>query len=107
MSRKQYTDIPPKVKAEVLERDKWCVFCGKQGSPNAHYLPRSKAAKGIEQNILTLCWECHNRYDHTTERQKMMEFFQLFKREKIFTPDWDEEELIYRKWHENENKITN
>ena len=96
MSRKQYTDIPPKVKAIVLERDKWCVFCGKQGSPNAHYLPRSKGGKGIEQNILTLCWECHNRYDHTTERQKMMEFFRNYL--KNIYPDWDEEELIYRKW---------
>ena len=101
MSRKQYTDIPPKVKAEVLARDKWCVFCGKQGSPNAHYLPRSKGGLGIEQNILTLCWECHNRYDHTTERQKMMEFFRNYLKD--IYPDWDEEELIYRKWQTTKN----
>ena len=96
MSRKQYTDIPPKVKAEVLERDKWCVFCGKQGSPNAHFIPRSKNGLGIEQNILTLCCECHNRYDHATERQKMMEFFRNYLKD--IYPDWDESKLIYRKW---------
>lgn len=89
-------DIPVGVKKAVYERDGGaCVWCAKQGQPNAHYIPRSHNGLGIEKNILTLCWECHMQYDHTCERGKMREFFKDYLKSKY--PDWKEEKLIYKK----------
>ena len=63
--RTKATDISPKVKAIVWERDnKCCIICGKLGSPNSHYISRAKGGLGIEQNIVTMCIHCHNAYDN-------------------------------------------
>lgn len=93
--RTRALQIPPEVKAKVLERDKWCVWCGRQGQPNAHYISRAQSGLGVEENILTLCMECHRRYDQSTERAKMREFFKEYLQSKY--PEWDETKLIYRK----------
>lgn len=94
--RTKALQIPPKVKEKVLSRDKWCVWCGSpRGIPNAHYISRAHGGLGIAENILTLCPECHRRYDQTTERPKMREFFKEYLQSRY--PDWDEEKLIYRK----------
>lgn len=94
--RTKALEIPPKVKQKVLERDGACVWCGKQGQPNAHFIARSHSGLGIEENILTLCFDCHRRYDQTTERQKMRDYFKEYLKSKY--PEWDEEKLIYNKW---------
>lgn len=48
--RSRATDIPPKVKALVYERDnKCCVICGRPGSPNMHYISRNNRGLGIER----------------------------------------------------------
>ena len=96
MKRTKATDISKAVREAVYERDKWCVYCGKQGIPNAHYIPRSAGGLGIEQNILTLCPECHNRYDNGHNRAEMQAFFREYLMSKY--PDWDEENLIYRRY---------
>ncbi|HHX72167.1 MAG TPA: HNH endonuclease [Clostridiales bacterium] len=83
------------VKEKVLERDKYCVWCGRPGIPNAHFIPRSQGGLGIEENVLTLCPECHRKYDHTTERKKMQGHFRIYLR--IQYPDWDENKLYYKK----------
>lgn len=94
--RTKALQIPPEVKEKVLRRDKWCVWCGSpRGIPNAHYISRAHGGRGIAENILTLCPECHRRYDQTTERAKMREFFKEYLQSKY--PDWDEEKLIYKK----------
>ena len=94
--RTKALEIPPEVKAKVYERDEGCcVWCGKRGEPNAHYIPRSQGGLGIEENILTLDWECHLRFDQSVEREKMREFFKSYLKTKY--PDWDEEKLVYRK----------
>lgn len=94
--RTKALQIPPEVKAKVLKRDKWCVWCGSPyGQPNAHYISRAQSGLGIEENILTLCPECHRRYDQSTERPKMREFFKDYLKSKY--PEWDEAKLIYRK----------
>ena len=90
-------DIAVGVKKAVYERDGGaCVWCAKQGQPNAHYIPRSHNGLGIEENILTLDWECHLRYDQGEDRLWMKEFFKDYLKTKY--PDWDEEKLIYKKW---------
>ena len=63
--------ISPDVSKAVYDRDGGkCVLCGKQGNPNAHYIPRSQSGMGIEQNIVTLCWLCHTDYDNSTLRSE-------------------------------------
>lgn len=85
------------VKERVKARDGGCcVWCGKPGSPHAHFIPRSQSGLGIEENILTLCWPCHLGYDQTTDRGMMREYFRKYLSSKY--PGWAEEKLIYRKW---------
>ena len=93
--RTKALEIPAKVKQKVLARDEWCVWCGRPGQPNAHYIARSQGGLGIEENILTLCSGCHRRYDQTTDRPKMRAFFREYLKGKY--PDWDETKLIYKK----------
>lgn len=88
--------ISPAVKRRVLERDGFCVLCGSaDGQPNAHYISRARGGLGIEENILTLCWKCHMRYDQTVERKALRTFFRSYLMSKY--PDWDESKLIYKK----------
>lgn len=94
--RTKAVDIPQEVKHKVLARDgEACVWCGKRGDPWCHFIPRSHGGLGIEENTLTLCYECHMRYDQTANREKMKEFFKDYLKSKY--PDWDEEKLIYKK----------
>lgn len=82
----------------VNERDHGrCVYCGNPGLPEAHYIPRSKGGLGVEQNILTLCRKCHDRFDNGPRmvRDGMKEFFAEYLQSHY--PDWDETKLIYHK----------
>ena len=100
-------EIPIKVIKAVAERDSidgWpcCVFCGKPAPTstplafsNAHYIPRSQGGLGIEENTLTLCWDCHMRFDQSEHREIMRDFFRGYLTAKH--PDWNEENLIYKK----------
>ena len=106
-TRTKALEIPIEVKGAVAERDSvdgWacCVFCGKPAPPenplafsNAHYISRGQGGLGIEENILTLCWGCHMRYDQSEHREKMKAFFKDYLKTKY--PDWDDIKLIYRK----------
>ena len=91
------TQITQSVKQKVWERDHGCcVSCGSPyAAPEAHFIPRSHGGLGIEENILTLCRECHDRYDNSTDREDMKEFFRWYLKQEY--PDWSEEKLIYRK----------
>lgn len=96
--RTKALEIPKEVKAKVYERDGGCcIWCGSpDGQPNAHYIPRSRGGLGTEENILTLCWECHMKFDQTTARAKMGEYFRKYLISKY--ADWREENLYYKKW---------
>ena len=89
--------ISREVKDAVWERDKHCcVWCGSPfAEPNAHYIARSQGGLGIEKNILTLCRECHRRYDQTAHRKIMRRFFRDYLKDKY--ADWDEDSLVYRR----------
>lgn len=72
--RTKALEISKQVRNRVLERDKWCIVCGSpNGLPNAHYISRAQGGLGIEENIVTLCFECHYKMDHTTDRKKFEE----------------------------------
>ena len=100
-------NIPHRVKKAVAERDSidgWpcCIWCGKPAPAtnplafsNAHYIPRSQGGLGVEENTLTLDWECHLKYDQSDNRGDMREFFRAYLKTKH--PDWNEEKLVYKK----------
>jgi len=48
---------------QVLERDGWrCQTCGSMQTLHVHHLKfRSQAGGDEEQNLITLCEECHTR----------------------------------------------
>lgn len=96
--RTKALDITPKVKQRVWERDNYqCIVCGSPyAMPNAHYIARSHSGLGIEQNIVTLCQVCHHNYDNTADRGIYKDRIRNYLMEQY--PEWDEDDLIYRKW---------
>ena len=90
--------IPRKVKEAVWERDGGCcILCGSpHASPNAHVVPRSRGGMGVERNIVTLCQECHTALDNGQNRKEL--YNQVVEYLKEIYPDWDEKELIYRRY---------
>lgn len=96
--RTRALDISPKVKRAVWERDGHiCVLCGSQyAMPNAHYIPRSHGGLGIEENVVTLCFNCHARYDNSSDRESLKTQIRAYLNGKY--PNWNETELYYKKW---------
>ena len=52
-----------KLQRQVLERDGWrCQVCGSMQSLQVHHLKfRSQSGGDEEQNLITLCAECHEQ----------------------------------------------
>jgi 5-methylcytosine-specific restriction endonuclease McrA len=48
---------------QVLQRDDWrCQNCGSMQNLQVHHLRfRSQSGSDVEQNLITLCAECHRR----------------------------------------------
>lgn len=100
-------DFDRKTKISIMKRDMidgWpcCVNCGDAApsdtSPvwsNAHYISRAQGGLGVPENGLTLCPECHRRYDQTTARSEMRGYFREYLSSRY--ENWSEENLIYRK----------
>lgn len=91
-------DIPKSVKDAVWERDKMtCIVCGSSTAmPNAHYISRAHGGLGIEQNIVTLCADCHRAYDQSAAREWFGAVIRRYLKSKY--PDWDEKKLVYHKY---------
>jgi len=54
---------------QVLKRDGWrCQFCGSLQDLQVHHLKfRSQSGSDVEQNLITLCAECHRQmHSHPT-----------------------------------------
>lgn len=98
--RTKACEIPRKVKERVYERDcESCVRCGRHvdvSNACAHYISRSHGGLGIEENVLTLCPDCHEEYDHSTHRLDLKKTFGAYL--SGLYEDWDEDELVYHKW---------
>ena len=89
--------ISPRVKQIVWERDgERCVVCGSHyAAPCAHFIARSQGGLGIEENIVTLCQNCHYAFDFGTERETIAEIARAHLQSHY--PDWNDDNLIYRK----------
>ena len=96
--RSKACDITQAVKKKVWERDGGlCIVCGNpQSMPNAHFIPRSKGGLGIEQNIVTLCLNCHHNFDNTSQRPVYREYIRKYLQGK-YGANWGIEKLIYKK----------
>lgn len=90
-------DVPKYVKFKVFNRDnESCVICGNRGLPNAHFISRAKGGLGREENIVTLCPNCHHDYDNGDKREEYGKRIEEYLRSKY--PDWDKEKLVYDKY---------
>ena len=106
MDRTEALGIHWWVKKYVAKRDSvdgWpcCILCGRTAPTsnpmafsNAHYISRAQGGLGISQNILTLCPDCHRKYDGP-ERNTLRPILRRYLREHY--DYWDEEDLIYKK----------
>lgn len=95
--RTKASQIPKKVKEIVYKRDgERCLICGRWVPPEcacAHFVSRARLGLGIEQNILTLCHECHYALDNgEVGRNQLREYLESKY------PGWTEKEVIYNKW---------
>lgn len=91
--------IPKRVKELVHMRDGGCcILCQKQGNPDAHFIARSQSGLGIEQNIVTLCPDCHCAYDNSGQRPFLRECIREYL--EIKYPDFTDEMRVYRKYME-------
>lgn len=95
--RTKALQISAKVKRIVYERDNGCcIFCKMRGDPVGHFVSRGQGGLGIEENIISVCAECHRMLDQTTNRAQMKEIAREYLKSKY--PDWDERKLYYNKW---------
>lgn len=88
--------IPREVKDRVYKRDGGlCVLCRRPGVPNAHIVSRAQGGLGIEENIVTLCPDCHRLYDQSVHREILRREIMDYMRRKY--PGWDDISLTYKK----------
>lgn len=100
--RAKALEIPQSVKFAVAQRDSFdghpcCLLCGKP-APGAqwsccHVIPRSQGGLGIEQNIVTLCPDCHSKLDQSPERRELLIELKNYLKHKY--PKWSERLCTY------------
>lgn len=99
------TDITPKVRREVQERDSFdgvpcCIYCGSShGIQLAHYVSRGRGGKGIPENLVCLCTKCHRTLDNGSdsgERKAISNYVKYYLGS--YYPGWDESNLIVSKY---------
>jgi 5-methylcytosine-specific restriction endonuclease McrA len=89
--------ISPETRARVEDRDGGCcIFCGKRGRGEAHLINRSQGGLGVEQNIVTVCRECHMQMDNGQATKLYRDKAEAYL--KSIYPDWDRSKLVYNKW---------
>lgn len=96
--RSKACDISPAVRQEVVQRDECqCIVCGSnQYLQIAHYVSRGRLGLGIAKNLGVMCIHCHMQFDNGKMHNEIKEIFQAHL--KAHYPDWNEKDLVYRKW---------
>lgn len=94
------TEIPKKVKLIVWKRDDCkCIFCDTPvpwNMANSHFIKRSQLGLGIEENIMTNCFYCHEMFEKEAKNGILHEKARKHFKEKYQT--WNEKKLIYKKY---------
>ena len=89
------TSITPAVKRAVMERDGGlCIVCGAPGEPNSHVIRRSQGGLGVVQNVCTMCYACHFKFDNYDQHIRIAVFNYIKK----CYPGWSEEQVKYSKY---------
>lgn len=95
------TAIPKHVKTAVWLRDnKRCIVCGQRtdiSQANSHVVRRSRGGMGIEQNIVTHCYECHRKYDSFESLTVKITLDYIGRK----YPGWNPDRVKYSKYGEN------
>jgi 5-methylcytosine-specific restriction endonuclease McrA len=98
--RSKACDITPKVRAEVMGRDKHCISCGSHSTLSlAHvWVNRSHGGLGIKENLCVLCMSCHGKLDNGLGHQSDIVRINVesYMKRLYGTPDIDK--LKYKKW---------
>lgn len=96
--RSKACDISQKVKNKVWERDNHqCIICGSPyAMPNAHFISRAQGGLGIEQNIVTLCMDCHHKYDNGDSRASIG--YKIESYLNACYDNWNIQDLYYKKY---------
>lgn len=99
--RTKACEISQKIKEIVWNRDSQkCIYCGRwvpKSCANAHFIKRSQGGLGIEENVVTLCSECHYKEDFG-QHTKLYESYIESYLKGIYGQDWNKEKLIYKKY---------
>ena len=99
--RSKACDISQATKKKVWKRDnERCIICGRWvpvSCANAHYIKRSQGGLGIEQNIVTMCPECHYKEDFGQDTKIYEDKIKTYLKRKY--NDWKEENLYYTKYN--------
>jgi 5-methylcytosine-specific restriction endonuclease McrA len=95
--RTKRSQIPRKVKKAVYTRDRErCVLCGRwvpEECACCHFISRARLGLGIEENIVTLCHECHYNLDNGEIGRKELRAYLESQ-----YPGWNERKETYTKW---------
>lgn len=109
----KYLQFDGETKNNIVERDNFtCLFCSKgyqiagKNLSNlefhvfdiAHFINKSQGGLGIEENGVLLCRYHHHHLDNSNKglREEMLSIMEEYL--KSLYPNWDKENLIYKKW---------
>ncbi len=97
--RTKALSIPKSVKIAVNIRDESsCILCGihcEVEQSSAHFVPRSSGGLGIEENIVTLCNDCHRALDQSIRRKVLLQ--RVRNHLDRFYPEFKDEDRKYKK----------
>lgn len=110
--RTKATTFSNETKMKIVERDQGCIFCKHGLYPNekdiwdknimdiAHIINKSQGGLGIEQNGVQSCRYHHHLLDNGNQglREMLLSFAKEYLKRKY--PDWNDEDLIYKKGEE-------
>jgi 5-methylcytosine-specific restriction endonuclease McrA len=101
--RTKALNATPKVRELVYERDSYdgypyCPICGKPGRHDiAHYIAKSQSGLAVPKNLINLCRECHELFDHGRPEERRVKKAKIATYLQSIYPNWNESELKYRK----------
>ena len=96
-ARTKAVAITPEVRRIVEERDGGCcIFCGRPGRGEAHFINRSQGGLGIPENLLTVCRYCHGQMDNGQATKLYRAKAEEYLKSKY--PTWEQSQLTYNKW---------
>lgn len=97
--RSNACEISTKVRQAVYMRDNGkCIICGSnRGIPNAHFIKKSQGGLGIEENVVTMCPDCHYEEDFGQDTNLYEYKIENYLRA-CYGENWNIEKLIYKKY---------